>query len=118
MRAGKLDRSLGQLFCLNHDHHDGTLAMLGKDVRPMYLVVASHGSVENENLFKFLAQIQHELTWFHIVGDESSKPPWFVICALMMTESLSQAEREDLESRIPALIEKLKERNQQRLANN
>lgn len=106
------------MFCLNHDHNDGTLVLLGKDVRPMYLVIASQGSVENDNLFRFLAQITPDLVWFHIVGDKDSDPPWFVICALTVTESLSQAERDDLESRFPVLIEKLKELNQQRLTNN
>ncbi len=118
VREGNLGRSPGQLFALDHSHNDGTLVLLGKDIRPMYLLLASQGSVENENLIKFLAQIQRELVWFHIVGDQDSNPPWFVLCALTVTESLSQAERDDLESRFPGLIEKLKELNQQRLVNN
>ena len=118
VRGNKLGRSLGQMFTLDHSHNDGTLVLLGKDIRPMYLVLASQGSVENENLIKFLSQITPELVWFHIVGDHDSDPPWFVVCALTVTESLSQAERDDLESRFPTLIEKLKDLNQQRLAEN
>jgi hypothetical protein len=118
VREGKLSKSPGQLFALDHFHNDGTLGLLGKDVRPMYLLIASQGSVENQNLFRFLAQITPELVWFHIVGDNDSDPPWFVICALTLTESLSQAERDDLESRFPIWIENCKEQNQQRLARN
>ena len=118
VREGRLNRSPGQLFALDHSHNDGTLVLLGQDIRPMYLLIASQGSVENENLIKFLAQITPELVWFHIVSDLDSDPPWFVICALTVTESLSQAERDDLESRIPVLVEKLKELYQQRLATN
>ena len=33
----------------------------------MYLLLSAQGSVENENLIKFLAQITPELVWFHIV---------------------------------------------------
>ena len=34
VREGNLNRGLGQLFCLDHHHNDGTLVLLGKDIGP------------------------------------------------------------------------------------
>lgn len=118
VRKGKLKRPPGQLFCLDHEHGDGMLVLLGRDRRPMYVVVAAHGPVESDNLFQFIDTLRRQLHWIHIIGSTNFKPPWFVIGALRVTQSTSQLERDEMESRIPLIIEKLKELYKRRTTNN
>jgi len=103
---------------LEHAHNDGALAILGKGHRPLYVVVASQGPLENEKLSQFVVAMHQQLDWVHVSCHDAFEPPWFAIGALLASVSLAKIERDEFESELDWVVGKITERFQKRLCKN
>ena len=97
------------LFCLNHAHQDGCLALLGKNNQPLYLLVASQGPQENEHLLNFLNGLLAKGPSPVFEGRKPGHYPWFAVLVLPAAKAQTQAEQEEMEARCRFTMAKVKE---------
>ena len=106
------------LFCLEHDHNDGCLLLLGKNQQPMYVVVVSLGRLETAALGQFVDRIAGDFVRTYCEGRRDANEPWCLFGPLPAAQSLPTAERNQLEESIAPLTREVKERFEQMQMNN